>query len=139
MIAYFDASAFLKLIIDEPGRPEVLELWQRAHRRISSLLLYAEARAGLARAHRMQRIGDRRLIAAVDDVEAYCEEADLLEVTEELSRYAGELAERHGLRAYDAVHLASVDAVADGETLLVAADGALVRAAQAHGIATAVL
>ena len=139
MIAYFDASAFLKLVIDEPGRSEALELWQRAHRRISSLLLYAEARAGLARAHRMQRIGARRLRAAVDDVEAYCEEADLLEVTEDLARYAGELAERHGLRAYDAVHLASVDAVADEETLLVAADGALVRAARAHGIATSAL
>ena len=49
------------------------------------------------------------------------------------------LAERHGLRAYDAVHLASVDAVADEETLLVAADGAIVRAARAHGIATSAL
>ena len=87
----------------------------------------------------MQRIGARRLRAAVDDVEAYCEEADLLEVTEDLARYAGELAERHGLRPYDAVHLASVDAVADEETLLVAADGALVRAARAHGIATSAL
>ena len=136
MITYFDASAFLKLVVDEPGRAEALELWQRAHRRLSSMLLYAEARAGLARAHRMQRIGGGRLRAAVDEVEAYCDEAILLDVTEDVTRRAGELAERHGLRAYDAVHLASIDAIADQETVLVAADGALVRAARNLGITT---
>ncbi|MEX0851146.1 MAG: type II toxin-antitoxin system VapC family toxin [Gaiellaceae bacterium] len=139
MIAYFDASAFLKLVIAEPGTTQAMETWQAAHRKLSSLLLYAEARAGIARAFRMKRIGARQLGIANVEVDAYCAEAVLLEITESLTRRAGDLAQQHGLRAYDAVHLASVDAVADEETLLVAADGALVRAARLHGIATAAL
>ncbi len=139
MIAYFDASAFLKLIIVEPGSAEARNVWRSAHRRLSSLLLYTEARAGIARAHRMHRIGTSKLRAAASEVDAFCRQADLLEVTEDVTRNAGELAERHGLRAYDAVHLASLAAIADRETVLVAADGDLVRAAHAHGIATSAL
>lgn len=66
-------------------------------------------------------------------------EVDLLAVTSWITRHAGDLAEKHRLRAYDAVHLASAEAIADEDTLLVAADGDLVRAASANGIATAVL
>jgi predicted nucleic acid-binding protein len=64
MTAYFDASAFLKLIIVEPGSAEARNVWRSAHRRLSSLLLYTEARAGIARAHRMHRIGASKLRAA---------------------------------------------------------------------------
>ena len=139
MIAYFDASAFLKLVIEEPGSAEARETWEAAHARSSSMLLYPEARAGLARAYRMRRIGHSGLRAAVNATDRFCRQAVLLDVTEELTRIAGGLAERHGLRAYDAVHLASVTTVADDETVLVAADGALVDAARAHGLATAAL
>ena len=139
MIAYFDASSFLKLVIDEPGSTEAHDTWVAAHRRLSSRLLYPEARAGLARAQRMQRITEPELDAARARVEAYLEDTVLLDVTHAISRQAGNLADEHGLRAYDAVHLASVDAVADEETLLVAADGALVRAARVHGITTSAL
>jgi len=139
LTAYFDASAFLKLVIDEPGSVEARDTWRSAHRRISSLLVYTEARAGIARAHRMRRISAQRLQAAGEDVETFCEEIVLLDVTESVARRAGDFAEQHGLRAYDAVHLASLDSVADDETLLVATDGNLVRAAQERGIATAAL
>lgn len=77
------------------------------------------------------------LSAARTVVDTLVEEADLLELTEELARYAGDLAEAHRLRAYDAVHLASADVVADADTVLVAADGELLTAACALGIATA--
>jgi predicted nucleic acid-binding protein len=139
VIAYFDASAFLKLVVEEPGSAEARDTWEAANTRSSSMLLYPEARAGLARAHRMRRIGRSGLRAAVEDVDRFCRQAVLLGVTEELTRIAGGLAEEHGLRAYDAVHLASVASVADDQTVLVAADGDLVRAARAHGLATAAL
>jgi predicted nucleic acid-binding protein len=77
------------------------------------------------------------LSAARALVDALVEEADLLELTEALARHAGDLAEAHSLRAYDAVHLASVDVVADADTVLVSADGELLVAARALGIATA--
>ena len=139
MIAYFDASSFLKLVIDEPGSAEAHETWVAAHRRLSSRLLYPEARAGLARAQRMQRITEPELDAARARVEVYIEDTVLLDVTHAISRHAGNLAEEHGLRAYDAVHLASVDAIADEVTVLVAADGDLIRAARTFGISTSAL
>ena len=139
MIAYFDASAFLKLAIDEDGSEAAHETWLVAQRRISSHLLYPEARAGLARARRMSRIGNRELARARETVEEYISDVDLVDVTETVTRDAGELAERYGLRAHDAVHLATVAGVADESTVLVATDAELVRAARAHGITTAAL
>ncbi len=59
--------------------------------------------------------------------------------TAALLRGAGDLAEEHGLRAYDAVHLASLEQIADAETVLVAADGDLPAAARARGFTTAQL
>ncbi len=64
---------------------------------------------------------------------------DRVGLTEELATEAGDLAEAHGLRGYDAVHLASVVAVADAETVLVAADGELLGAARKLGLMTAVV
>ena len=57
-------------------------------------------------------------------------------VTAPLVQRAGDLAEEHGLRGYDAVHLASFEEVADAEAVLVAADGGLIAAARARGFAT---
>lgn len=87
----------------------------------------------------MRRIGGPALDDARAQIEAYMADADLLEVTSAVARQAGELAEEHGLRAYDAVHLATVDGVADENTVLVATDADLVRAALARGISTSSL
>ncbi len=87
----------------------------------------------------MSRIGLRELATARVSVEEYIGDVDLVDVTETVTRHAGELAERYGLRAYDAVHLATVDGVADETTVLVATDADLIRAARAHGVATAAL
>ncbi len=59
-----------------------------------------------------------------------------MEIDEELVCSAGELAEDHRLRGYDAVHLASAVAVADAETVLVSADRDLLRAARACRLTT---
>ena len=56
-----------------------------------------------------------------------------------LARRAGDLAEQHGLRGYDAVHLASAEAVADPDTVFVAADARLLDAAGALGVMAAPL
>jgi hypothetical protein len=139
VIAYFDASAFLKLVIQEAGTERAKETWLEARARISSRLLYPEARAGLARARRMRRLGDGQLEVARRSLHTLIDDADLIDVTDGLTRHAGELAERYGLRAYDAVHLATVDRIADENTVLVATDADLVRAAQARGISTSCL
>ena len=56
MIAFFDTSALLKLIIAEPGEEAALGVWGDADEVVASVLLYPEARAALARARRGRRV-----------------------------------------------------------------------------------
>lgn len=137
MIAYFDTSAIIPLIIDESGSTQCERFWNEATRVVSVRLVYAEARTALARAERMGRIDDRQLGAAVAQLEALLTGIDHVEVTEGLVRSAGSLAEDHKLRGYDAVHLAAALAVADDDFVLVAGDGALSTAALALGLGVA--
>jgi uncharacterized protein len=67
------------------------------------------------------------------------EEVDEVALTMTLARRAGDLAEQHGLRGYEAVQLASAEAVADADTVLVAADARLLRAGGAIGLMVAPL
>jgi predicted nucleic acid-binding protein len=115
---------------------QVASAWLSADRRVSSLLLYPEACAAIARAQRIGRLGGSALLRAERRVEALWAAVDRLEMTEELARRAGGFAQTHGLRAYDAVHLASAVSVADDDVVLVAADRELVAAAQMIGIAS---
>jgi hypothetical protein len=54
----------------------------------------------------------------------------MIEISQALSRRAGELAELMALRGYDAVHLAGAEAIGDPDTIMVAGDHHLCRAAQ---------
>lgn len=92
MIAYFDTSALLPLIIDEPSTPVCQRLWNQASRVASVRLLYAEACAALARAHRVARLTTRQLAQAMQALEEIVAEFDHVEVTNELVRTAGALA-----------------------------------------------
>jgi len=56
---------------------------------------------------------------------------------ESLAKAAGELAQRRGLRGYDAVHLASALAIDRTETVLATWDRALADAAVLEGLAVA--
>lgn len=57
---------------------------------------------------------------------------DVIEVTPTLAQAAGDLAEQHGLRGYDAVHLAS--ALVVPADVLVSADGDLLTVAASVGL-----
>ena len=123
----------------ERGSASVAAVWESASRRISSLLLYPEAVSAVGRARRTGRLRSRELSRANRQIEALWAELDRVPLNEPLARRAGEVAQVHGLRAYDAVHLASALSVADAETVLVAEDADLLAAARAIGIATAKL
>jgi uncharacterized protein len=139
VIAYFDTSAILPMIIGEPSSTICIRLWNDADRSVSVRLLYPEARAALARARarRMDRITSAQLTAAIVDLEAIITEVDHIEVTAELAHTAGELAQTHGLRGYDGVHLAAASAAAQTELVLATGDTDLARAAQSAGISVA--
>lgn len=139
MIAYFDTSALIPLLVEEPISDVAAQFWDDATRVASVRLLYPEARAALAQAHRMERVTSRQLRSAVTYLETLDGQLDHVEVNAPLASRAGELAEAVSLRGYDAVHLAAAESIADQELIVVAGDVALRSAAREIGLNTATL
>ncbi len=139
MIAYFDTSAIIPLLIDEPGSDAAGRVWDEASRIASTRLLYAEARAALAQALRAGRATTAQLRAAVDELDDRYAQLELVEIDDALARHAGELAESHRLRGYDAVHLAAAVQVGHADLVLVAGDRALLAAAESVALAAAAI
>lgn len=139
MIAYFDTSAVVPLLIEEVGTPTAAEFWEHAERLASVALVRVEARAALAHASRLGRISPRQLRTANAELVALVDQLDLLEVDEDLVTEAGDVAEERALRAYDAIHLAAAQRARDPDLVVVAGDRALLEAARAAGLATAAL
>ena len=100
MIVYFDTSAIIPLIVNEPGSPVCERFWNDATQAVSSRLLYVEARAALARAHLLGRLSRGDLASCVESLNGIISQIASVEVTEDLVRTAGRLAEEEGLRGY---------------------------------------
>jgi uncharacterized protein len=139
VIAYFDTSALVPLLIAEPGSARAASLWDSADRVVSVRLVYPETRAALAQAERLGRLTARHLGDAVTEFDSLFAEIDLVEVDDTLARRAGELAEVRRLRGYDAVHLAAADRIRDPNVVVIAGDSALLDAATAEGMTVAEL
>ena len=137
MIAYFDTSALLPLLVEEIGTGRATVLWDEADRVAAVRLVYAEGRAALAMAARTGRIRRRELPAVIRELEQLYEQVDVVEVSDSLVRRAGGLAEKYSLRGYDAIHLAAAETLVDEDIVVVAGDGPLCRAAEALGLAVA--
>jgi predicted nucleic acid-binding protein len=118
-LVYFDASALVKLVVEEPGSDLATELWDGCDAAVSSRLAYPEVRAALAAAGRNHDLDARGLAAALASWEELWAATRPVELTADVERRAGELTARHALRGADAVHLAS--ALAVGPTDLVVA------------------
>lgn len=135
-VAYFDSSALVKLVVEEPGSDDVATLWDGADAVVTSRVAYPEVRAALAaagRAHRLDAAAHERVKRAW---ERYHAALRLVELTPQLERVAGDLAEEHALSGFDAVHLASVVALSDAPVVVATWDVRLLGAAQAIGMAT---
>jgi predicted nucleic acid-binding protein len=131
VIAYFDTSAIVPLLINEAGTHSAGRIWDRAERLVSVRLARVEARAALAQATRLGRISAQQLRKSKRALDDLLAQLDLVEIDDELARRAGDLAERQALGAYDAVHLAAAERVLDVDTVVVAGDRALLHAAEA--------
>ena len=120
--AYFDSSAFVKLLVEEDGSSTAENVWNACEVATSSRLAYPEVRAALAAARRAGRLDDAALAAAEDRWEEYWSSVSVVEVDLEVAQRAGALAGEHALRGADAVHLASLLALGDPTALLAAWD-----------------
>ncbi|OBY29253.1 type II toxin-antitoxin system VapC family toxin [Mycolicibacter kumamotonensis] len=142
--AFADSSALVKLYADEQGSDAV----RRYPHLVVSQLARVEVPAALWRKHRMGELAatDARILVA--DFEAdYFGDGDeppcfsIIATTANILDAAARLVGVHGLRAYDAVQLASAlaaaDAVPEGVAFL-AYDGALNAAAAVEGLTSTI-
>lgn len=136
-IVYFDASAFVKLVVEEPGTALAAALWDGCDAAVSSRLTYPEVRAALAAAHRNHDLDRRGFERAGHDWEAVWGATRPVELTQEVEHRAGELADEYGLRGGDAVHLASALAVSDLELVVAVWDRRLHSGAVAANLGVA--
>ncbi len=130
MIAYFDTSALVKLVIEEPGSDTVQGAWDAAQLRTCATLGWTEGAAAIGRAVRMDRLDRSGGHEALLSLDAKWKTVSRSVADETLSHKAAVLAIDHGLRGYDAVHLA---AATDLEATMGAADGPLLAAALNSG------
>ncbi|MGH3158958.1 MAG: type II toxin-antitoxin system VapC family toxin [Streptosporangiaceae bacterium] len=132
-LIYFDSSAFVKLLAEEAGSELAAELWDGCDAALASRLAYPEVRAALAASARNHDITETELDAAERDWDGYWAATRPVELTTAVERHAGQLARDHALRGADAVHLASVLAVADPDLIVAVWDRRLHAGAQAAG------
>ncbi len=132
---YLDTSALVALYVSERQTDSVRSIVHDAVAIVTSRIGYAEARAAFARMRRERVIPRRTHILVVEQFNHDWERLSVVEVTDQVVRTAGDLVERHPLRGFDAVHLASALALheeAGVEILFCCHDARLAAAARAE-------
>ena len=107
MIAYLDTSSLVKLYVEERDSARVRQLIERAEVVATSVVAYPEARSAFARQHREGGLTKTEHDRAKTDFERDWPRYLTVEVSEAVYRNAGDLAEKHRLRGFDSIHLAS--------------------------------
>jgi predicted nucleic acid-binding protein len=107
MILYLDTSDLVKLYVEEIGSERIRDIVRTATVVSTSKVAYAEARAAFARKQKDDGFSKKILQKIVEDFHRDWESYFVLEVTDGLIRFAGDIAEKHLLRGFDSIHLAS--------------------------------
>jgi predicted nucleic acid-binding protein len=107
LIAYVDTSSLIKLYVDEAGADTVRNLVREASIVATSAATNVEMRASLAAWRRDRRLTPSAYTSTRKAFVSDWEGIVVIEVSADVIRTAGDLAERHQLRTLDAIHLAS--------------------------------
>lgn len=137
MILYLETSSLVKLYVAEEGTAEVINLVEEADIVATSLISYVETRAALSRKQKESGINKRDYELVKQEFEIDWNKYFLLHVSNEIIKAAGDLAEKHGLRGFDALHLASALALREGSATSVSfssADAKLTKAARSENL-----
>lgn len=141
MILYLDTSSLVKLYVKEQGSEEARGLASGAEVITTSWLAYTEARSALARKYRGRGLTEDEYRQALREFEKDWDIYAALEVSPGVLREAGDLAEKHGLRSLDAIHLASAVSVLrrsePADLIFSSVDLRLVAAAEVEGLSCA--
>lgn len=136
-LVYFDASALVKLIVEESGTELAAELWDGCDAALTSRLAYPEVCAALTAAGRNHDLSPDDLNIAQSLWDEFWGAVRPVELTRTVEQRAGELARQHGLRGADAVHLASAIALGDDDLVVALWDRRLHHAARVEGLSVA--
>jgi predicted nucleic acid-binding protein len=139
VILYLETSSLVKLYVREPDSDTVRELIGEADVVATSLLAYAEARAAFARKRREKGISEIAYKSVKEALERDWPSYFILSLAGQTVKTAGDLAEKHALRGFDALHLASaLDLRLSGASPIrfLTADTRLHDAARAEGFET---
>ena len=130
MIAYADASALVKRYRTEVGSDLTRGWFANAEQVACCRFGFVEVWRAIAR---MGTVDDD-VPALQREFEGDWVDIQIVEVDDQLTRVAARLAVAHGLRALDALHLASAVTVADSELRVITWDKRLWHAARAVGL-----
>jgi predicted nucleic acid-binding protein len=136
LIAYYDTSALVKLLIPEEGSQSARSARNRAQRHVSAAVTHVEAVAALRRLRRGGSIGLAQHRRAREDFADIWRHVIKIRIDDGLIARAVRLADERGLKGYDAVQLASALHVVALEPVMVSFDRELHAAARAAGLVT---
>lgn len=115
MILYLDTSAAVKLYVQEAGSTYIRKCLQQCDGSLISAVGYPETRAAFARAFRHGLLSPTDYDRVKQRFELDWLHFAVVPATEPTLRLAGDLTERHKLRGFDAVHLASAIVARDAQ------------------------
>jgi len=134
---YLDTSVIVKLYIREDDSDDVVDAVAEATVVATSWLAYPEGCAAFERRRRDRSVSPAALKAARQAFEADWTSWIAVGIDTDLVRHSARLAEKYGLRAADAVHLASFERILasadDSDVRFMCADDRLSKAARSLG------
>ncbi len=113
MICYLDTSALVKIYVVEEGSSLVKSKIDEAEIIATSKIAYPEARAAFARAWRQGILTEQAYREVIDNFNSDWPAYFSLELTDRVCYLAGTIAEKHSLRGFDSIHMASVKILGD--------------------------
>jgi len=132
---YLDTSALIKRFVAEKGSPLVQAIVTRKGPVATAKIAYPEVYAGLTRKHREGLLSRGQYATTCRQFELDWPAYIQVDLRDEILLLARDLIQRHPLRAFDALHLASALSLRSGlgeDITFVAADERLLKAAEAE-------
>lgn len=113
MIVVIDASAAVKLVLDEDGSDTARRLWDEADDIVAPADVLAEVAAAISAARRAGRIDDGAASTAQRSWRDVANTIDIRVVDDSLGEAARQVAERAAVRGMDAIYLAVANGLDD--------------------------
>ncbi|RJP46189.1 MAG: PIN domain-containing protein [Desulfobacteraceae bacterium] len=107
MILYLDTSAILKRYFQESFSEEVSAKWKQSEMIVTSSVAYAETMATISRKQKEADIDNKVIQKTIQAFQMDWSGFIRVEVTDDLNEYINNVLQKHPLRGFDAIHLAS--------------------------------